>query len=236
MRATFKCFAVLFLLSASQAEAGSLRVSPITLDVRTPLSSATVTLRNDSSQPLNVQARIFRWTQNGGVDQYEPTTAVVVSPPATRLAPNVDYTVRVVRTSKAPIATEESYRLVIDELPVKSVHHSNTINLVVRQSIPIFFRNPRSEPEVAWKLIRSGGKAKLVATNTGTTRLKLVDLSLQQGKARLYAKKGLVGYVLAGATVEWPVVLQQRLGSSAVTVTANGHRGAIHETVLVVNR
>jgi len=236
MRATFRCLAALFLLSASQAEAGSLRVSPITLDLRAPRSSATLMLRNDSGQPLNVQARIFRWTQNGGVDQYEPTTAVVVSPPATRLAPNVDYTIRVVRTSKAPITAEESYRLIIDELPVKSVQRSNTINLVVRQSIPIFFRNSQSEPKVAWKLIRNGSKTKLVAQNTGNTRLKLADLSLQQGKARLYGKKGLVGYVLAGATVEWPVALQQRLGPSAVTVTAESHRGAIHETVLVVGR
>ena len=237
MRATFKCLAALFLLSAPSAEAASLRVSPVTLDLSMPRSSATLTLRNDASRPLDVQVRVFRWTQTGGADAYEATTAVVASPPATRLAPGVDYTVRVVRTSKAPVTTEESYRIVIDEIPAKRVQRSGTINLVVRHSIPIFFRNPQADtPKVAWKLDRTGGKLKLVAANTGGTRLKLADLALEQGNARLYARQGLVGYVLAGATMEWPVVLQQRPMAATVTLRAKSQLGAIHENVQVIGR
>lgn len=237
MRATFICLAALLLLPASSAEAASLRVSPVTLDVRMPRSAATLTLRNDANRPLDVQVRVFRWTQSDGADQYEPTTAVVASPPVTRLTPNTDYTVRVVRTSKAPITTEESYRIVIDEIPTKSVQRSGTINLVVRHSIPVFFRNPQAAaPKVSWSLARTGGKTKLIARNTGGSRLKLASLSLQQGDARLYAMKGLLGYVLARATVELPVVLQRRLSSSTVTLTAKSQLGTIHENVSVVGR
>ncbi|OJU28242.1 MAG: pilus assembly protein [Alphaproteobacteria bacterium 64-6] len=238
MQATFKSVAALVLLSASSAaEAASLRVSPVTLDLSMPRSSATLTLRNDASQPLGVQIRVFRWTQNGGADEYEPTTAVVASPPSTRLAPNRDYTVRVVRTSKAPIAIEESYRIVIDEIPTRRVQRSGTINLVVRHSIPIFFRNPQADtPKVSWRLAQAGGKLKLVAQNTGGTRLKLADLVLEQGNSRLFARDGLVGYVLAGSTVEWPVVLRQRPTAAAVTLRAKTQLGAIHENVLAINR
>lgn len=237
MRATFKCLVALLLLPASSAEAASLRVSPVTLDMRMPRSAATLTLRNDANRPLDVQVRVFRWTQSGGADQYEPTTAVVASPPATRLAPNIDYTVRVVRTSKAPITTEESYRVIIDELPAKSVQRSGTINFVVRHSIPVFFRNSEAgTPKVAWKLMRTGGNTKLLANNTGGTRLKLADLSLQQGNVQLYARQGLIGYVLAGATVEWPVALRQRPGPSAITLTAKSQLRAIHDNVLVIGR
>ncbi|MFN3743855.1 MAG: molecular chaperone [Hyphomicrobiaceae bacterium] len=237
MRATFACLAALIVLWAEPAEAASLRVTPVTLDVRVPRNAATLRLRNDADRPLDVQVRIFRWTQSGGADQYEPTTAVVVSPPATRLAPRVEYTVRVVRISKAPIAAEESYRVVIDEIPSSPVKRSGTINLVIRHSIPVFFRSAQAAmPKVSWRLAQSDGKPKLVAENAGGTRLRLADLSLHQGNAHVFIKRGLVGYVLAGATVEWPVVLRQRPTAPVLTLKAESQLGAVHERVPVVGR
>jgi fimbrial chaperone protein len=184
-----------------------------------------------------VQVRVFRWTQEGGVDRYEPTTAVVASPPATRLAPNVDYTVRVVRVSKAPIATEESYRLIIDELPTNLVRRSGTINFVMRHSIPVFFRSPQAPaPKVSWRLVNAGGRQKLVAENAGGTRLKLADLSILQGSAALYRHNGLLGYVLAGARMEWPIALRQGTSASVLTLKAKSQMGVFDENVPVIGR
>jgi fimbrial chaperone protein len=93
-----------------------------------------------------------------------------------------------------PIASEESYRIVIDEIPSNPVKRTGTINLVIRHSIPVFFRSPQAGmPKVSWRLTQSGGKLKLVAENAGGTRLRLADLSLQQGNAHVFMKKGLVG-------------------------------------------
>jgi fimbrial chaperone protein len=239
MRATFKCLtALVALMSTGTAEAASLRVSPVTLDLRMPRGSATLTLRNDADRPVDVQVRVFRWTQKDGVDQYEPTSGVVASPPATRLAPNVDYTVRVVRTSKAPIATEESYRIVVDEIPTNLIRRSGTINLVMRHSIPVFFRNPQAQaPKVSWKIAQaSGGGLRLVGQNTGGTRLRLSDLSLLQGTAPAYKKNGLVGYVLAGATMEWPIALRQRPAGSTFKLKADSQLGAVDENVPLIGR
>ena len=90
MRKILTSLAALMVMSAVTAEAATLRVSPITVDLSMPRNSATLRLRNDADRPMDVQVRVFRWTQEGGVDRYEPTTAVIASPPATRLAPNVD--------------------------------------------------------------------------------------------------------------------------------------------------
>jgi fimbrial chaperone protein len=186
---------------------------------------------------MDVQVRVFRWTQEGGVDRYEPTTAVIASPPATRLSPNVDYMVRVVRVSKAPIATEESYRLIVDELPTNIIRRSGTINLVTRHSIPVFFKNAQaSTPKVSWRLASVKGETKLVAENTGGSRLKLANLAILQGNAALYRRNGLVGYVLAGARMEWPVALRQRPTSSVVTLKAKSQASVIDENIPVIGR
>ena len=237
MRRTLAGLAALLLMSAETAGAATLRVSPVTIDLSLPRNSATVKLRNGADRPLNVQVRVFRWIQEGGVDRYEPTTAVVASPPATRLAPNVDYTVRVVRVSRTPVTTEESYRLIIDELPTNLIRRSGTINFVMRHSIPVFFKSPQAaRPKVSWRLMGVDGRLKLVAENAGGSRLKLADLSILQGNAALYRRNGLVGYVLAGARMEWPVVLRQRPSASVLTLKAKSQLGVLDENVAVIGR
>ena len=237
IRAGIASLVALHLLSAWPAEAASLRVTPVTLDLRMPRAVASLKLRNDGDRPLDVQVRVFRWTQSGGADLYEATSAVIASPPVTRLAPHVDYTVRIARISKAPIVAEESYRVVVDEIPANVNRRAGTVNLVVRHSIPVFFRNPEAgRPKVSWKLARDRGSMTLVAPNTGGSRLKLANLSLQEGNARIYARSGLVGYVLAGATLELPVILKSRPTSPLITLTAKSQDGSVHETVPVIGR
>ncbi|MGD9804995.1 MAG: molecular chaperone [Hyphomicrobiaceae bacterium] len=219
------------------AGATSLRVSPVLLDLQAPRQSATLRLRNDEKRDLNVQVRVFRWSQKNGADNYEPTTAIVVSPPATRLASGVDYTVRVVRTSKAPIVAEESYRVLIDEVPTSLVRRSGTVNLVMRHAIPVFFRTQRSPlPKVTWKIVRDGSNVKLVAQNVGGTRLRLSDLNLMQGNGKTYQKKGLLGYVLAGSTVAWPVKIGRQTTGTSLTLKADSQLGPVNEIVSFVGR
>jgi P pilus assembly chaperone PapD len=78
---------------------------------------ARLTLRNDEDTEVTVQTRVLRWSQNAGKETLEPTPDVVASPPAVTLAPGADYVVRVVRVSKQPVHGEESYRVIVDQLP-----------------------------------------------------------------------------------------------------------------------
>lgn len=96
---------------ASLAEASSLRVAPILLDVSAPGATTTLNLRNEGDQKLYVQIRIFRWTGTQSEPSLEPTSDVVVSPPAATLTPGTEYVVRVGRVAKQPIVGEESYRI-----------------------------------------------------------------------------------------------------------------------------
>ncbi|MFE0015107.1 molecular chaperone [Mesorhizobium sp. NPDC059054] len=225
--------AVAFILSGMPlAHAASLRVAPTTVELIGPDSAATLNLRNEARGPLNVQVRVFRWTQQGGSEQLEPTSEVVASPPSMKLKPNEDYTIRVVRVDKTPVGSEESYRVVVDELPDPSRKKAGTVNLVVRHMVPVFFRNADAGgPEVTWKLTRSGRSLMLTGENKGGSRLRLADLTLTQGGKAIASRKGLVGYVLGGSVMQWPLGAAGRLGAGAVKLSAQSGAGPITASV-----
>ncbi|EBY7415763.1 molecular chaperone, partial [Salmonella enterica subsp. enterica serovar Alachua] len=129
----------------------SLRVSPVLVDLSAPTAASSLRISNDAKRPISVQVRIFKWSQKDGVDTYTPATDVAVSPPISQLKPGAENMVRVVRTSKRPVKAEESYRLIVDELPAAGRKKSGTVTFVVRHSIPVFFSPAEhSGAQVAW--------------------------------------------------------------------------------------
>ena len=228
------CIAFCFL-GSSGVHAASLRVAPTNLTLLAPESVATLNLRNEDTRPINVQIRVLRWSQVDGTERLEPTTDVVASPPLTTLGAHGDYLVRVVRMSKAPVVGEESYRLLVDELPDPARRRPGAVNFVLRYSIPVFFASPdTSPPQVSWTLQPNGKAAVLIATNIGGRHLRIADLKINDAGRTLTARTGLVGYVLGGATMSW---LLPHSGSSisghSVALSAEGDAGAIDATVTV---
>ena len=166
------------------------------------------------------------------MERLEPTGAVVASPPATALAPGANYVIRVVRVSKAPPTGEESYRVIVDELPDAARKKSGTVSLVLRYSIPVFFRSPdASQAKMSWSVSGKEGSMVLTAKNAGNTRLRLSDLRLMQGGRKLAVRPGLVGYVLGGATMQWPI--RGKLSGGSVVLQAQGDSGSIDAKVAI---
>lgn len=220
----------ILLCMAGKVEAASLRVAPVILDLRAPTAASMVRVWNDANRPLNVQIRVFRWTQRNGEDVYEPTNDVVASPPMTTLRPGGENLIRIVRTVKKPVEGEESYRLIVDELPDPSRRRANTITLVIRQSIPVFFAMTDAvDASPSWTVTPRRGGYVVTARNTGAKRLKISNLSLSAGGAAVARRNGLVGYVLGNSSASWFVPSTgRRLSSSSVTITADSEAGRFH--------
>jgi fimbrial chaperone protein len=188
------------------AQAASLQVAPVLLDVQAAGDAATsITLRNPSNAPLNAQLRVYRWTQVDGREVLSETRDVAASPPAVMLKPNSDYTVRVVRLTRTPIVGEESYRLLADEIPDEKTLKAGAVNLVVRQSIPVFFRAPTAAPaNVTWTGAKANGRLSIKASNTGDLRMRVTRLHVadKAGEVSNFGD-GLVGYVLGHSSSTW---------------------------------
>jgi fimbrial chaperone protein len=215
--------------------AARLQVVPILLELSAPAAAGILTLRNEEDFEVTVQTRVFRWSQADGKESLDPTTDVVASPPAVKLAPGAEYTVRVVRISKQPVQGEESYRVIVDQLPDARPAGQSAINILLRQSIPVFFRAGRvAAANVSWSLRREGGKLVVVARNDGDERLRIASLRLRDAAgATIDFGNGLVGYALGRSTMTFivPRTPGRFAARGPVTIAAESNNGTIHAVV-----
>jgi len=215
---------------ASGADAASLQVTPVSLQVPAPGATTTLQLTNESALPLSAQIRVFRWTQQNGVENLEPTATVAASPPAATLAPRQKYTIRVIRLDPAPVEGEESYRVVVDELPDPDQARNGAINMVLRYSIPLFFTAPGARPpRVAWTAGRQNGRLSLLAANEGDRHLRISNLKVRDGGgATVSFGPGLAGYVLGQSSNRFISKSQTKgFGSGSATVKADSDLGHV---------
>jgi fimbrial chaperone protein len=222
-------------LLPSSLWAASLQVYPVSIEVPAPGAAATLTIHNAGTSPLNAQIRVFRWTQINGEEKLEPTNDVVASPPVTRLVPNADYTVRIVRVTKQPIAKEESYRLFVDELPNPKAQRNRVVTFVLRYSIPVFFYSGNAEEaKLIWSIEQSGGRIHVAVTNAGDRHVRISALKIHEGNdAVMSFGNGLTGYVLGRSTMRWAVPGKtHRLNTSnPVVISAQSDHGPINASL-----
>jgi len=187
--------------------AAQLHVEPVLLELSAPAAAGVLTLRNDDDVEAVVQTRVVRWSQSNGSDVLEPATDVVASPPLVTLAPHADYVVRVVRVSKQPVRDEESYRVIVDQLPTARGWQNRSVNVLIRQSIPVFFRVRDLRPtRVLWTTRHEANKLVLTASNAGNEHLRIASLRLRNSAGvTISFGNGLAGYVLGQSFKSWTI-------------------------------
>jgi len=194
--------------------AAGLQVAPIGLSF-TPSSPAQgLWLTNTGSEALNAQVRVFDWTQNDGQDNLTPSQALVVSPPMLSLEPGSRQLVRVIRTNAAASqATENAFRLLVDELPPAEQAQQTGIRYVLRYSVPVFIEPAENKPDVPevaaalrWSLVREGDGIALQAHNSGSShaQISVARLMLADNQS-VDISQGLLGYVLPNMTMRWTI-------------------------------
>jgi fimbrial chaperone protein len=219
----------LLVASIAPACAASLQVSPVTLEIPPSGSTATVNLKNDGERPLSAQVRVVRWRQVEGQDDYEPTDAVVASPPLAEIAGNQTYTVRIVRADASAVAEEESYRLIVDELPTAASAGTRSVTLQLRYSIPVFFQAPDAgAPKLVWSFKKNNGRIVVTLRNDGGRHVRVSALKLKdRSGATVSFGAGLMGYALPHSEVQWTSPPAKGLVGDTVAVNAMSDQGPI---------
>ena len=217
---------------AGYAGASGLQVAPVGLEFQPSSSAQGLWLTNTGGQTLHAQVRVFHWTQSNGKDELTPTRALVASPPMLALASGAQQMIRVIRLGGTEGgATEDAYRLLVDELPEPAPQQQTGVRYVLRYSVPVFVE-PVSRPDAAaiaaslqWSLTRNGNGAALEVHNSGTVHAQISDVSLTPpGSASSMVSKGLLGYVLPGVTMRWPLTIPaaQLLPGTQLEAVVNG--------------
>ncbi|MDP9801979.1 fimbrial biogenesis chaperone [Acinetobacter calcoaceticus] len=193
----------LLLFLPSMLNAASIRLSPVSIEILNDQSASSISLYNQSNESTDLQVRVFEWRQNAGQDQLIPTDEIAVSPPFLKLQPNDSYNLRVVRINPAPVSGEQTYRIIIDELPkpIDNRKADQGINVLLRSSLPLFVVNKDAITKLTWSIQQEQNTSSLMISNVGNRHALLNNLTLVDVTAnKSYAIKvnTVNGYILAG--------------------------------------
>lgn len=185
--------------------AASLQVTPVNLFFDTHENAKAVYLSNSGNHELRAQLRLYRWQQENGKDVLTDTSELVASPPLTQIPAGKTQMVRMLMIQPPSDNREKSWRLIVDELPLGTgvaATSDNEVNFLLRYSIPVFVG--ASVPDVSRIHIRLSGN-RLWVKNDNPVHIKLSNVSLLKGGQKNIINAGLMGYVLAGKQMSWPV-------------------------------
>lgn len=218
------CLAALALCSG-YASASGLQVAPVTLTLQHNQRAEGIWLSNSGDSPINAQVRVFHWSQSGYNDQLSSSQGLVISPPMLNIPPRGRQLIRVIRTGP-PMKVEDAYRLSINELPPSTLK-KNSLQFVLHYSVPVFIQPPGATDTFAklqWKVDRTSGRTWLQVNNQGDGHAQLSEVTLITATgSRKNITPGLLGYVLPGSTMRWPLPASAGQGEK-LEVTVNGQK------------
>lgn len=193
----------LLLFLPSMLNAASIRLSPVSVEILSDQSASSISLYNQSNESSDLQVRVFEWRQNAGQDQLIPTDEIAVSPPFLKLQPNDSYNLRVVRINPVPFSGEQTYRIIVDELPkpIDNRKVDQGVNVLLRSSLPLFVVNKDAITKLTWSIQQEQNNSSLIINNVGNRHALLSNLTLVDTTAnKSYAIKvnTVNGYILAG--------------------------------------
>ncbi|WP_421570352.1 molecular chaperone [Stenotrophomonas sp. PD6] len=228
MRATAGACAwgMLMLLAGTNAQAASLQVAPTSLQLTPRQNAEALWISNSGTAPVDVQARVYRWTQQGGRDTLEPTTELVVSPPMQSLAAGQQQLIRVVRAHPDPPTRQLAYRVIVDEVPTLDPTRQG-MQFVLRYSLPVFIQPEGATaptPDLQARVLpQADGTLVLEVHNRGSGHAQLADLAVGTPQQPQVFQPGLVGYVLGGQTMRWPLdITAARMAGATLSAKING--------------
>jgi len=206
---TFMSFA-----GASAVMAGDFQASPVRVFLEDGAKSGMLALTNRGDTVVRLQLSGYAWDEGKtGAPRLTPTDSLVLFPSLLELGPGQTRRVRVGVSAKGN-AREETYRVIVEELPDHGAPKRNGIAIRMRVSIPVFVdprgNVARGEVEGARVEVKDGRQIIFTLKNLGDQHFKAGDISLKleiKGRKDPLLAKVSGWYVLAGGLREHMVAL-----------------------------
>lgn len=169
------------LAAVTGAHAGTFSVSPVRIFMQARERATAVTIQNEGATELVMQAELFQWSQgNDGTDKLTPTEDLILAPPILRLGPGARQVVRLASLKPPPTGAQESYRLIVREVP-EALPQAAGVNVQVALafSLPVFITPPGTAPVLACTpRITASTVATVTCENSGRAYAQPVAMNL----------------------------------------------------------
>lgn len=207
----FICASIVSLYSLSSL-AASLQVAPISVVFSPQEKAKEIWLTNTSERPIRAQTRVLIWSQVAGQDQVNPTRDLVASPSITEIKAGEQQLIRIIRIAPQNTAVEQTYRLLIDELPSSGQADAQTgLQLLLQYSIPVFIQPTdsiamRNGLTLLNQVNFQYQNQQLIVKNNAKSHIRISELTyINPNGERIPLINGLVGYALAGQSMRWDI-------------------------------
>ena len=207
----FICASIVSLYSLSSL-AASLQVAPISVAFSPQEKAKEIWLTNTSERPIRAQTRVLIWSQVAGQDQVNPTRDLVASPSITEIKAGEQQLIRIIRIAPQNTAVEQTYRLLIDELPSSAQADAQTgLQLLLQYSIPVFIQPTdsiamRNGLTLLNQVNFQYQNQQLIVKNNAKSHIRISELTyINPNGERIPLINGLVGYALAGQSMRWEI-------------------------------
>lgn len=207
----FICTSIVSLYSLSSL-AASLQVAPISVAFSPQEKAKEIWLTNTSERPIRAQTRVLIWSQVAGQDQVNTTRDLVASPSITEIKAGEQQLIRIIRIAPQNTAVEQTYRLLIDELPSSGQADAQTgLQLLLQYSIPVFIKPTdsiamRNGLTLLNQVNFQYQAHQLIVKNNAKSHIRISELTyINPNGERLPLINGLVGYALAGQSMRWDI-------------------------------
>lgn len=196
------------LLLASLVQAASLSVNPVRITLDGSDSIAALTVTNGGEDRVVMQASVNAWSIRDNQEHYEPSTALILSPPVFEVAPGKSQIVRVGLRNTDPQAVEQSFRVFLEQAPATpgkgTTQEPRGVQMMLRLGIPVFVEpDDAPERELQWRSERlADGRLRIEAVNRGNVHVKVSRLALLDGGETL-ARSEKPRYILPGSRRQW---------------------------------
>jgi fimbrial chaperone protein len=133
---------------AAPAPAVEVTVNPVRVALSPGASSELLTVTNNSDQAASFQVSAFHWSMDGaGESRLDPTDALLFFPQLLDVGPRSSRRIRVSTAGPMSGEREESFRLIVEELPPERNRSGVNVRLLTRVSLPVFLEPARPSRE-----------------------------------------------------------------------------------------
>jgi len=211
------------ILNAFPIFGGDFGIIPLNLILDENSKTSVLTLTNNASENVTVQMSVKQWTQDErGQDVYSETKDILFFPKIVEMQKGQKVIIRVGYQGAKEDATEKSYRMFLQELPLSGTG-APAVKMILSLNIPIFVNNLNARADGAIDQIQfANGSFTINVTNKGTRHLKIKQIRATAkdslGKEIFFAN--VHGwYVLAGSTRAFSLTIPETECKLASVVT-----------------
>jgi fimbrial chaperone protein len=192
--------ALLLLVAASVLPAGAAQftITPVRIFMTPKDRAVAVTVTNDSDEEVVMQADLYAWKQRAdGSDDLQLTEDLILTPPILKLAPHGRQVVRLARLSPPPDGAQQTYRLVMREVPEARSSEQMQLQVALAFSLPVFISPPGVKRELQCGLERAApDQLRALCSNGGNAYAQIRALEVFDARGAKVAARDVGGYLL----------------------------------------